>query len=298
MSTRTRTLARISGYTWVLPALVLVVVFVYYPVFENFRLSLFKWNAFSPREKYVGLDNYTTLAADPVFWSSLFNNIAFAVVSVVFQVIIGVILAAILEEVVVARWRGFFRTVYFIPATISITVVGLLFQFLYHPQLGLIDQALVALGHPDWAHSWLGEAATAIWAIIAMSQWQNIGYVMVLFIVAMQRIPRELYEAAYLDGASKRSAFVRITVPLLREMTVLMLIVTVSGAFLVFNEVKVMTDGGPNNASQVLGTWLYRSAFLNDDPGYASAIASVIFVITLAAAIAQLMWARRGQVEY
>jgi raffinose/stachyose/melibiose transport system permease protein len=298
MSSRTRVLRRISGYTWVVPALALVVVFVYYPVFENFRLSLFKWNAFSPREKFIGLDNYTTLAADPIFWSSLFNNVAYAVVSVVFQVVIGVVLAAVLEEVVVARWRGFFRTIYFIPATISITVVGLLFQFLYHPQLGLIDQAVVALGHPEWAHSWLGEAATAIWAIIAMSQWQNIGYVVVLFIVAIQRIPRELYEAAYIDGASKSRAFLRITVPLLREMTVLMLIVTVSGAFLVFNEVKVMTDGGPNNASQVLGTWLYRSAFLNDDPGYASAIASVIFVITLGAAIVQLMWARRGQVEY
>ena len=95
-------------------------------------------------------------------------------------------------------------------------------------------------------HSWLGEAATAIWSIIAMSQWQSIGYVMVLFIVAMQRIPRELYEAAYIDGATRRSqAFRRITVPLVREMTMLALIITVSGAFLVFNEVQVMTAGGP-----------------------------------------------------
>jgi raffinose/stachyose/melibiose transport system permease protein len=162
----------------------------------------------------------------------------------------------------------------------------------------LVNEALVAIGRPEWTHSWLGESATAIWAIIAMSQWQSVGYLMVLFIVAMQKIPRELYEAAYIDGASKVQAFFRVTVPLLSEMRALLVIITISGAFLVFNEVKVMTDGGPANASQVLGTWLYRAAFRLDDMGYASAIATVLFVITMFAGIAQLRRARSKQVEY
>jgi raffinose/stachyose/melibiose transport system permease protein len=283
---------------WVAPAVLLLIVFVYYPVFDNLRLSLYRWNAFTPKEIWVGLDNYVTLSKDPVFWSSLFNNIAYAVVSVIFQVGGGLVLAAVLEELIHGRWKGFFRTVYFVPAVLSLTITGLLFQFMYNPQIGLVNGLLDVLGLDSWKHSWLGESATAIWAIIAMSQWQSIGYVMVLFIVAMQRIPRELYEAAYIDGASRVQAFRRITVPLVREMTLLAMIITVAGAFLVFNEVQVMTAGGPNNASHTLGTWLYKSAFFNDQMGYAAAIAVVIFVITLVASLVQLLVSRGKAVQY
>jgi raffinose/stachyose/melibiose transport system permease protein len=283
---------------WVLPAILLLVVFVYYPVVDNVRLSLYKWNAFSPKEVWVGLGNYETLFKDPIFWSSLFNNVAYAVVSVICQVGGGLVLAATLEELVHSRLRGLFRTIFFVPAILSLTITGLLFQFMYNPQIGLVNGLLDLLGLDAWKHSWLGESATAIWSIIAMSQWQSIGYVAVLFIVAMQRIPRELYEAAYLDGATRVAAFRRITLPLVREMTLLAMIITIAGAFLVFNEVQVMTSGGPNNASHTLGTWLYKSAFFNDQMGYAAAIAVVIFAITLVASILQLNLNRGKAVQY
>jgi raffinose/stachyose/melibiose transport system permease protein len=276
----------------------MVVVFVYYPAFDNLRLSLFQWSSFSPNESFVGLQNYRDLAADPIFWSALFNNIAYAVVSVIVQVGGGLVLAAIVEEVVWPRLRGFFRTVLFLPAVMSLTVVGFLFYFLYEPNFGLVNQALNAVGLGSLTHSWLGEESTAIWSIIVMSQWQSTGYVMVLFIVAIQKIPRELYEAAYIDGATKVQAFRRITVPLVNDMLVLMLIVTVSGAFLVFNEVWVMTQGGPDNASHTLGTWLYKSAFFNDELGYAAAIGSVIFAITFVTSIVQLRLARGRTVQF
>lgn len=288
---------RWSMLLWVAPAVVLLLVFVYYPVLENIRLSLFRWSAFS-KEIFVGFDNYETMWADPVFWSSLFNNVAYAIVSVIFQVFGGLVLAAILEELVRGRLKGFFRTVYFIPAVLSLTVVGLLFTFIYNPQIGLVNGFLDLVGLEQFQHSWLGESATAIWSIIAMSQWQSIGYVMVLFIVAMQRIPRELYEAAYIDGASRIQAFRRITVPLVREMTLLATIITISGAFLVMNEVWVMTAGGPNNSSHTLASWMYKSAFFNDQMGYAAALAVVIFVITLAASIVQLFLNRGKTVQY
>jgi raffinose/stachyose/melibiose transport system permease protein len=289
---------RWSMLLWVAPAVLLLVVFVYYPVVENLRLSLYRWSPFSPREVFIGLDNYATLSADPVFWSSLFNNAAYAVVSVVFQVGGGLVLAAVLEELVRGRLKGLLRTIYFVPAVLSLTITGLLFQFMYNPQIGLVNGLLDVLGLDAWKHSWLGESATAIWAIIAMSQWQSVGYVAVLFIVAMQRIPRELYEAAYIDGASRVQAFLKITLPLVREMTLLAMIITVSGAFLVMNEVWVMTAGGPNNASHTLGTWLYKSAFFNDQMGYAAAIAVVIFIITMTASILQLFLGRGKAVQY
>jgi raffinose/stachyose/melibiose transport system permease protein len=293
-----QTLHRWGAWVWLLPAVLLLAVFVYYPIVDNFRLSAYSWNAFTPRATFVGLDNYRTAVGDPIFWRSLLNNTAYAVVSLVFQVAIALVLAAVLEEFVHQRLRGILRTIYFIPAVVSITVAGILFSFLYNPEIGLLNRALSAVGLDSWTHAWLGESATAIWSIIGMSQWQSVGYATVLFIVALQRIPREMYEAARIDGAGPVRCFLSVTVPMVREMTTLLIILTVSGAFLVFNEVEVMTAGGPSDSSQVLGTWLYRNAFLADDMGYASAIATVIFVITFGFAAIQLVLSRRKRIEW
>jgi len=292
------TLHRWRGWIWLLPAVVLLGMFVYYPIVENFRLSAYSWNAFTPTATFVGLDNYRTAVEDPIFWRSLLNNTAYAVVSLIFQVAIALVLAAVLEEFVHQKLRGILRTVYFIPAVVSITVAGILFSFIYNPEIGLLNQALTALGLESWTHAWLGEPGTAIWSIIAMSQWQSIGYATVLFVVALQRIPREMYEAARIDGAGPIRTFFAVTVPMVREMTTLLIILTISGAFLVFNEVQVMTAGGPSDSSQVLGTWLYRNAFLADDMGYASAIAVVIFVITFGFAAVHLALSRRKRIEW
>jgi raffinose/stachyose/melibiose transport system permease protein len=293
----THSLRRWGTWAWVAPGLALLLVFVYYPVVENFRLSLFSWSTFSPTPIFVGLDNYRTAIEDAVFWRALLNNIYYAVASLVFQVFFALILAALLEEAVGSRLRGFLRTVYFIPAAISITVAGILFSFIYNPQIGLLNRLLDAIGLDSWKHAWLGEESTAIWSIIAMSQWQSIGYTAILFVVAIQRIPRELYEAARIDGAGAVRSFFSITIPMVREMTTLLVILTISGAFLVFNEVMVMTAGGPDNSSQVLNTLLYRSAFFEDDMGYAATIATVIFVITFVIAAAQIAVSRRRRVE-
>jgi raffinose/stachyose/melibiose transport system permease protein len=130
-----------------------------------------------------------------------------------------------------------------------------------------------------------------------MSQWQSVGYVMLLFCVAIRAIPRDLYEAAACDGAGRIRTFFNVTVPLVRQMTTLMTVITISGAFLVFNEVMVTTGGGPGNASHVLGTWLYQQAFLNDDMGYAATIATVLFALTTITGALQLLWVRRRAVE-
>jgi raffinose/stachyose/melibiose transport system permease protein len=293
-----RVLTRWRPIVWVAPAVVLLVVFVYYPVVENIRLSFFSWNAFARKPRFVGLANYQEMFGDSVFWHSMLNNVLYAIVSLIFQVAFALVLAAILEQVVHQRLRGWLRTVYFIPATISITVAGILFSFIYNPQIGLLNRFLEAIGLSSWTHAWLGEQSTAMWSIIAMSQWQSIGYTTVLFVVAIQRIPKEFYEAAKIDGAGLIATFRNVTVPLVREMSTLLVILTVSGAFLVFNEVMVMTGGGPDNSTQVLGTWLYQKAFLEDHMGYAAAVATVIFVITFGIAIGQILVSRRRRIEW
>jgi raffinose/stachyose/melibiose transport system permease protein len=294
----TPALRRWRTWVWVLPAVLLVAVFVYYPIVENVRLSFYTWSAFSPHAAFVGFDNYTTAFGDPVFRRALVNNIFYAVISIVFQVGLSLVLAAVLEEAVHRRLRGILRTIYFIPATISITVAGILFSFIYNPQIGLVNRGLSAVGLGSLGHDWLGDPHTSIFGIIAMSQWQSIGYTAVLFVVAIQRIPTELYDAAKIDGAGGIRTFVSITIPLLREMTTLVIILTLSGAFLVFNEVMVMTAGGPSNSSQVLGTWLYQNAFMQDDMGYAAAIATVIFVITFGVSAAQIVYTGRRKVQW
>ena len=206
-------------------------------------------------------------------------------------------LAAIIEGLQHETWRRFWRAVYFIPSAISITVTGLLFYFIYQPDIGLLDSAFTHMGLAAWSRAWLGEEQTAIYSIIAMSQWQGFGYSTLLFAIAIQKIPRELYDAATMDGAGMWRRLWNITFPLTREMTGLMVIVTITGAFQVFNEVMVMTGGGPNNSSQVLGTWLYQQGFIENDFGYGAAIASVIFIITLLTGFGQLWYTRKRRVE-
>ena len=283
---------------WLVPALVVLAVFVYWPLIENIVFSFLKWNIYSGEQTFVGTDNYVALVGDPIFWKALGNNAWYSVISIVFQVFGALVLAAIVESVRSERWRKAFRAVYFIPSAISLTVAGLLFYFIYQPQTGLFNVFLDHLGLGQFSQAWLGHDGTAIFAIIAMSQWQGFGYSVLLFSVALQRIPTELYEAAQLDGVGPVRRFFSVSMPLVREMTGLMMIVTISGAFQVFNEVMVMTSGGPNNSSQVLGTWLYHAGFVTNDFGSAAAIGVAIFVITLLLAVAQLAYSRKRRVEW
>jgi raffinose/stachyose/melibiose transport system permease protein len=297
-STSRRGIRRLTGLAWILPALVVLAVFVYLPLVQNLGFSTLEWDIYSGSQEFIGADNYAKLVGDPIFWSSLGNNVLYAVLSLVFQVFAAIVLAAVIESLRNDRWRRALRAIYFVPSAISLTVAGLLFYFIYEPNLGMLNYVLEQIGLAAWAQPWLGQESTAMVAIIVMSQWQGFGYSTLLFAVAIQRIPSELYEAASIDGIGPIRRFFTITLPLVREMTGLMIIVTISGAFQVFNEVMVMTSGGPNNSTQVLGTWLYRSGFVRNDFGYAAAIATVIFVITLGIALVQLWINRRRRVEW
>ncbi|TIM11115.1 sugar ABC transporter permease [Mesorhizobium sp.] len=290
-------LGNLLSLRWAAIALILVGWFVYYPIVDNFIVSTTDEDIYTGEVTNVGLANYDRLLHDPIVRVALFNNCLYALISVVFQVFGAFLLAAIIEDLRGERWRRFWRAVYFVPSAISITVTGLLFYFIYQPQIGLLDAVLARLGLGQLVQPWLGNEHTAIYAIIAMSQWQGFGYTTLLFAIAIQKIPRDLYDAATMDGAGALRRLWNITFPLTREMTGLMVIVTVAGAFQVFNEVMVMTAGGPNNSSQVLGTWLYQKAFIEDNFGYGAAIAAVIFMLTLLTGIAQLWYTRRRRVQ-
>lgn len=296
MRSRSLSASPITPYLFLLPAILIMLVFVYYPVVVNFYYSLFDWSAIDPNWKYVGLKNYIDLFSDQLIPLSIRNNILYAGISVIFQVGLALVLAALLESRLIRpRWGTIFRNALFMPSVLAITVVALTWQLIYRPDTGLINQALRAFNLDFLTRTWLGEEGTAIYAIIAVSQWQWVGYCMVLFIVAIQAIPEELYESARMDGAGPIQQFVSITVPLVRETILVLTTVTVIGGFKVFDIIWVMTAGGPNNASHTLGSYLYRVGFRNDEMGYASAIASLLFVITFVLTVIQLRIGRSGE---
>ncbi|MHB9999297.1 carbohydrate ABC transporter permease [Bacillus spizizenii] len=287
---------KIIPYLFLVPAFVFL-LFVYIPIFENVFLSLFQWSSFSPEKTFIGLKNYVELFHDPVFYQALTNNVLYAVISIVCQVFGGLILAAVLEDKLVRKWSPFFRTVFFLPVVISMTVIALLFDFIYNPETGLLNQLLQAVGFDQLTRAWLGEDSTAMLSVIFVSQWQSVGYIAMLYIVSIQKIPDELYEAARLDGAGKIQQFFHITVPQTKEMSFVAVVMTLTGAFTVFNEPYILTGGGPGNASEVLSTFLYKSAFTKDMMGYASAIATVVLIITLALSLMQMKFFKTGKEE-
>ena len=216
------------------------------------------------------------------------NNFLFALFSVIFQIGVSFLIASVLESKLIRKHQTFFRTIYFIPSLLMVTVTGILFKMLFNPTLGLVNPLLDLLGFNSANVDLLGNSSTAIYAVIAMSQWQYIGYTVILFIVAMQNIPEDLYEAAEIDGANAVQRLLRITLPQMKDTIMINMIIVVSGSIRVFDEVYVMTSGGPGTSTETLATYLYRTGFNNDEMGYASAIGAVIFLITFILGIFQL----------
>ena len=195
-------------------------------------------------------------------------------------------IAALLEDKLLSKVSTVLRTTYFLPVLISMTVVALLFSFVYQPKIGLINAALKFFGIKN-PPAWTGDPKTAIFSAIIMSQWHSTGYTTMLFIVAIQGISTDLYEAAEIDGAGRLQRFLHITVPQVREMMFVTMVTTVTGAFLVFNDVYILTQGGPGNASTTLAVYMYRNAFNLDKMGYASTIAVMMLIICLVLALIQ-----------
>lgn len=270
----------LQALAFAVPAILILGIFVYFPLIENFIYSFQSFTLSSATKEWVGFDNYRHLFSDKIILVSLKNNILYAVISIVIQVGFGLVLAAVLEDIAFHKFAPALRSIYFIPTVISMTVVCLLFDFVYNPQMGLLNSFLELVGLDGFTRVWLGSKKTAMYAVIAVSQWQSTGYVAMLFIVAIQKIPRDLYEAAEVDGAGKLKRFFYITVPQVRQMFFVTMILTVVGAFTVFNEPYILTGGGPGTATMVLSLHMYQTGFVKNNLGYASTIAMLIFIIT------------------
>lgn len=273
---------------FLLPAVALVAVLVFFPVILNIYYSMFKWTAYSSTMDFVGIKYYQKLFTDPKILLAIKNNVLYAVVSLIFQTGLGLVIAHLFITFANTKYAAITRVIIFVPAVISLTAIGMLWVIAYNPSLGFVNAFLETIGLGGLAHDWLGDAKTAMMSIIMVSQWQYIGEMVMLYTVGLQAVPLDIYESAKIDGASNFQTFIHVTIPMIRSTILMNTTITIIGAFMVFDEVYVMTSGGPGGATETLATLMYETGFRKDNMGYASAIGVLLFIITFIFSFIQL----------
>ena len=283
------------AYLFLLPGAALFVVWTLYPLFSAFRMSFYEWNLIKP-SRFVGLENYSRALHDSVFWMSVRNTLFYVGVTVPAQMILGLVIALLLDGPL--RARAVYRTIYYIPVVTSWVVVSLIFTFLYNGQSGLVNYVLNDNLHVIGRNiAWLREPWPAKIAIASLGIWKGVGWTMVIFLAGLQSIPQSLQEAAAVDGATPLRRLKDITIPLLRNTIVFLLVILTIGAFQVFISVYVMTQGKPLHRTDVILTYMYSNAFEFLDLGYGSAISYLLAGMVFVLSVIQIRVLRR-RVEY
>lgn len=278
---------RFAGWVFILPALVGTLIFIIIPVICSFGLSFAKWDLLNPIQ-FVGLANYREIFSEALFYKILLNTIVFALATSVLGVIIPLVLACILNSKV--RGAEFYKTAYFLPFITPMIVIGVVWEWIFDPNIGLLNHVL------HLHINWLYDTHFAMPALIIVSVWKLIGYNMVIFLSSLAGISQSMFEAAKIDGANELQTFKNVTVPLLSPTIFFVVIITAISSFQVFDLIYLMTQGGPLNSTNVLVYAIYQNAFEYFNVGKASAIAYVLFVIILVLTLVQ--WNLRKKLVY
>lgn len=279
-----------TAYLFVLPALILTIAFVVWPIAQSFDLSLYRWIGTGPRT-YVGFANFVNISQDDTYREAFGHNLIFVIGYTVFEIGIGFILAALLNT----RIHGsvIFRTIFFIPVVIPTAVAALLWGMVLAPTLDPFSAFFKAVGLPFLAHAWLGDADTALYTVIAITIWKNVGISMIIYLAAMQDIPHDLLEAASIDGAGTLRRLWSIDLPLLKPITAVLVTLSMIFAMRTFDVVWALEAGNPREALQMISTLIVQTAFNFHQFGLASALAIVLFLVILILAAAQISFMER-----
>ncbi|MER5949088.1 sugar ABC transporter permease [Streptomyces sp. NPDC001904] len=291
--------------------LALYAIFVIWPFIQSIYYSFTDWTGLSPDFKMVGFANYTRLLHDDIFWKSLQHSVIFVVLLPLVTLSLALFFAFMLNvggrrrkgaAIAGVRGSGFYKIAYFFPQVLSIAIVSLLFRFIYNPSGGLLNSALDAVGLDSFQPQWLGDPSWALWAVMAVLVWSTVGFFVVLFSAGMASIPKDFYEAALLDGASRVTTFFKITLPLLWDTIqsgwVYMGILALGAE--AFSAVNIMTvgPGGPDYSTTVLPLYVYQSAFRDANAAYATTIGVALLIVTLLFAAIVMRLGRRDRLEY
>lgn len=273
-----------TAYGFLLPNIIGLSVFVFFPIVYAFFISLHDWNLLSPKE-FTGFSNYVALMNDSQWWDSIRRTLIYAAVYVPSLFCLALFFAVILSHLK-GKLLNSVRTLYLMPFAITSVISAVVWMFLLDPRNGFINNVIGYFGIPP--QQFLGSTDQALISIIVVMIWINLGYNMIIFLASIKDIPKDFYEAADIDGATKRQKFRHITFPLLRDISIFILVITTIGSFQVFDQVQVMTKGGPANATEVSVLYIYKQSFQLLNMGYASALAFVLFLIIFVLSILQL----------
>jgi raffinose/stachyose/melibiose transport system permease protein len=285
-SARRRTRRLALHYAYVLPAVLMFVVFVIYPILWVISESL-HGNGNSHPAGFVGLDHYWQLFQDPVFWRVLLNMFLWGLITIPVQMLIGGTIAYLIETHT-TRSKTFFRVMFFLPVITSVSVVSIVWSQMYAPYYGIIQQ-YAKLAGVQLTTSPLGDPSLVIYALIVVNIWQWTGFSMIMYIAGLNNIPSELWDAAKIDGAHGWKLATRIIVPLLSPVTRSLLLLGIIGTLQTFPIVHLMTDGGPDHASEIFGTYIFKQGFVIGDFGYASALSTLVLIIALVLTVIQIV---------
>ncbi|UOQ49650.1 sugar ABC transporter permease [Gracilibacillus caseinilyticus] len=262
----------------VIPALTLYLIFSIVPIFISFYYSFMSWNGFSEMQ-FVGLANFQEVLQDKVFWSSVRNNVLVVLASVFGQIPIALALALLLNRKI--RGAKFFRTVGFMPVVISTVVISITWRMIYNSEYGMINNFLEAVGLGFLQQNWLGDPTWAMIAVCITIIWQFVGLYFIIFLSALQTVPKEILEAAELDGASEWMKTRYVVIPSIWNIILISIVLCISGSLKTFDLIYVMTSGGPANSTEVMATYMYDKTFEGLRYGYGSAISVLIFVFSI-----------------
>ncbi len=282
-----------SGLLFVLPALLLYLLFVAWPIVSIFWLSFYNWDGISARtRRYIGWSNYVELLTDDrAFRVSIQNNVLWAVLTIGVLVVVSFLLAYLLNQPL--RLRNLYRSVLFLPTTASLIVVGATWLFIYNPQIGLLNQTLRTLGLEHLTRVWMNDPRLTIYAVIVVAIWHALGIWVVVYLAALQSISQDLYDSAAIDGATGFAKMIYIAVPLTLPTTRALVILGLIGAVNQFGLVYTLSRGGPYHASEVMAYQVYQLAFQTNRTGYASALSVVLLLIAAVITAIQLRLYRR-----
>lgn len=278
------------GYLFLLPDVVGLFLFWLIPMLYVFYLSFFKWN-FINDKIFVGLENYTNLLLDDLWWHSLWTTAKFILVYVPSVISLALFFAILLSGKLPGR--NVLRTIYFVPYSMSLIVVGAIWSYLFETKFGVINYLLNLAGLPKGG--WLSSPAQALWVIAFVAAWKYLGYYMVIFIAGLQEIPKDYYEAARIDGAGSWAILRYITIPSLKPVMFFILVICLISAFEMFDLVYVMTMGGPNQSTYISMMYIYEKAFVFFDFGYASTMSVALFLIIFILTMIQFRYFRKDE---
>jgi len=271
-------LERYKAYFFLIPGLFFLLLFTYLPIFWSTWLSFNRWNLLCPKPKFTGVENFVNLLHHDVFWLVMKNSFFFVTVSIFPTMFLALIFAILIDERI--KGRAYYIYSFFYPTLIPMAAAAMLWVYIYSPNLGILNVLLAKLGIPKLG--WLGSSDTSIWALIIMTFWKNLGFFMLIYLSGLQNVNRELYEASYIDGAGWWRRHVSITFPLIAPTSLFVLITAIILTFRVFDQIHLMTEGGPANSSNVIVYYIFENGFKFFDWGKASCLTTILVFILLA----------------